>query len=138
MTDNTPPQSQDTEDVGKPTMWVSFCPDFGLYHVHREADSEDPEDVKLTREELEALIDGLIKIGKIAQAQEFATISAWARLFAHKVVLFYTSGTFRIFAPKQPDEAEKAEREDMKQFFAEWQAGHPEGTDLPIVEPYRR
>ena len=140
MTDNIIPSEviPPSEDVGSPTVWVSFCPDLGLYHLHREVDNEDPEDVKLTREELVSLVDGLIKVGNIAQAQEIATTCAWARLFAHKVVLFYTSGIFRIFSPKQPDENEKEEREDMKKFHEQWSADHPEGVELPVVEPYRK
>jgi hypothetical protein len=140
MTDNVEPQpsSPASEDIGQPTLWVSHCPDYGLYHIHREVEGDDPDDVKLTREELAALVDGLIKVGKIAQAQEMALTCAWARLFAHKVVLFYTSGTFRIFDPPRPTDDEKEEREEMKGFQAQWQAEHPEGTILPVVEPYRK
>jgi hypothetical protein len=135
MTENIAPSS---EDVGQPTVWASFCPDLGLYHLHRETDGEDPEDVKLTREELERLVDGLIKVGSLTQAQEIATTCAWARLFGHRIVLFYTSGIFRIFSPKQPDAEEKEEREDMRKFHEQWSAEHPEGVELPTVEPYRK
>ena len=49
----------------KPVIWVSFCPDLGIYHLHREVDNEDPSDEKLTRDELEIMVDGMVKAGQV-------------------------------------------------------------------------
>ena len=40
MTDSIIPEvsSQKPDDVGQPTVWLSFCPEFGLYHIHHEVD----------------------------------------------------------------------------------------------------
>ena len=125
-----------TESDGKPTLWVSFCPDLGLYHVHREVDDEDPSDNKFTRDELLDLVDGMLKSGQVVEAQQLAHLCAWARLFSHKVVIFYTSGSFRVFNPVTlpPEEAE--ESEDMKQFFAKWKEEHPTSDSIPTVVGY--
>jgi hypothetical protein len=116
---------------------MSFCPDLGLYHYHREIDGEDPADSKLTRDELTDIVEALMKAGKAAEAQQLAFTSAWARLFAHKVVVFYVSGTFRVFNPTPPDALEQEESEDMKKFFSEWQKAHPTGDSIPTVVSYK-
>ena len=130
------PESQTSviEDVGQPVTGVSFCPDLGIYHMHHEASgNDDPKDIKLTRSELHDLVDGLLKSGKALQAQQLAVMCAWARLFAHKVVVFYDTGVFRIFNPVPPDEKEAEESADMKQFFAAWEKEHPGGKGIPTV-----
>lgn len=121
----------------QPIIWMSFCPDLGLYHYHREADGEEPADSKLTREDLVDIVEGLMRAGKAAEAHQLAFTSAWARLFAHKVVVFYASGTFRVFNPVPPDVAEQEESADMKQFFAEWQREHPTNDSIPTVVGYK-
>jgi hypothetical protein len=121
------------DDDGKPTIWLSFCPDLGLYHLHREVDGEDPSDSKFTRAELVDMVEGLMRATQIEQATQLATFCAWARLFAHKVVMFTTTGTFRVYNPTPQDESEHEESEDMKKFFAEWRESHPNDADLPTV-----
>lgn len=125
-----------TESDGKPTLWVSFCPDLGLYHVHREVDDEDPSDNKFTRDELLDLVDGMLKSGQVVEAPQLATLCAWARLFAHKEVIFYTSGSFRVFNPVAPPPEEAEESEDMRQFFAKWKEEHPTTDSIPTVVGY--
>ena len=127
-----------SEDIGKPVVGVSFCPDLGIYHLHQDVGDDDPEDVKLTRVELHDLVDGLLKSGKVDTAQQLAVQCAWARLFGHRIVVFYDTGMFRIFNPVPPDEHEAEESEDMKAFFAAWEKEHPDGRGVPVMEPYRK
>ena len=117
------------EDDGKPTIWVSFCPDLGIYHIHREVDGEDPSDNKFTREDLADILNGMIKSAQVVEAQQLATLCAWGRLFGHKVVVFYTT---------PPDEVEKEESADMRQFFEEWKKAHPTDESVPTVVAYAR
>lgn len=121
------------DDDGLPVIWASFCPDLGLYYIHREAEGEDPRDSKFTRSDLVDIIEGMIKTAQVADAQQLATLCAWARLFTHKVVVFYTSGTFRVFNPTPPDELEAEESADMKSFFDEWKKAHPTTDSIPTV-----
>ena len=135
---DTPTQQADAVLEGKPTMWVSFCPDLGLYHLHREVDGEDPSDVKFTRVELVDMVEGLMRSAQALEAQQLAMYCAWARLFAHKVVMFTTAGEFRIYNPAPPlDESENEESADMKKFFADWRAAHPDDSALPVVPEHR-
>lgn len=96
---------QQFDDEGRPVIWMSFCPDLGIYHCHREVDGEEPSDVKLTREELLDVVEGLMGAAagggaaQVAQAKQLADLCAWARLFSHKVVCFYASGVFKISTP---------------------------------------
>jgi hypothetical protein len=126
------------DDVGKPTIWVSFCPDLGLYHVHREVEGEDPTDSKFTRADLRDIVDGMIESAQVVEAQQLATLCAWGRLFGHKVVVFYTSGIFRVFNPEPPDDLEEEESEDMRAFHVEWKKAHPTDDSVPTVEAYAR
>ena len=75
--------------------------------------------------------------GNLQQAQQLALMCAWARLFAHKVVVFYVSGSFKIFNPIPPDAEEQAESEDMREFFATWQKEHPTSDSIPTVVAYK-
>lgn len=129
---------QETEDMGAPVVWVSFCPDLGLYHCHREVDGEDPADEKLTRDELEAMVEGMMKAGQIGQIQQLVELCAWARLFSHRVVVFYTSGSFRICKPLPPEAPEKEDNEFMKDFFAQWEKDHPTEESIPTVVPFKK
>jgi hypothetical protein len=125
------------EDDDQPVFWMSFCPELGIYHHHREVDGEDPADAKFTREELVDMVEALMRASKAAEARQLADLCAWARLFAHKIVVFYVSGTFKIFNPIPSDDEEKAESEDMKQFFAEWKQQHPTSDTVPTVAAYK-
>ena len=136
MADSTAPVAQDPNDV--PVIWVSFCPDLGIYHLHSEVGDGDPTDDKITRDELEIMVEGLVKAGQVQQIQQLVEMCAWARLFAHKVFVFYTSGYFRVFNPIPPEEAEVVDNEFMKEFFATWQKEHPEGSNIPTVMPFRK
>lgn len=122
-----------SDDQGKPFVWVSFCPDFGIYHLHREVEGEDPADLRLSRVELLDMVEGLLRVNKAEEAGQLTTFCAWARLFAHKVVEFTTSGVFRVYRPTQPDDSEREEAADMQKFFAEWRAAHPNDDELPVL-----
>jgi len=122
----------------KPVIWVSFCPDLGIYHLHREVDDEDPSDEKLTRDELEIMVDGMVKAGQVQAIQQLVELCAWARLFAHKVFVLYTSGTFRLFNPIPPDAPEVEDRVFMKEFFETWKKDHPDESQIPVVMPFRK
>jgi hypothetical protein len=126
-----------SDDDDQPVIWMSFCPDLGIYHCHREVEGEDPADSKFTREELVDMVEALMRSGKAAEAQQLALMCAWARLFAHKIVVFYVSGSFKIFNPVPPDDVEQAESEEMKKFFAEWQRQHPTNDSIPTVVAYK-
>ena len=126
------------EDDEQPMIWLSFCPDLGIYHCHREVDGEEPADSKFVRDELVDMVEALMKAGKAAEAVQLADMCAWARLFAHKVVVFYLSGSFKIFNPVPPDVEEREEREDMKQFFAEWNRQHPTSDSIPTAVAYKK
>jgi len=137
MAENTTPEQQDPND--KPVIWISFCPDLGIYHLHREGEGEDEiSDEKLTRDELESLVDGLVKSGQVAQIQQIVDLCAWARLFAHKIFVLYTSGTFCVFNPTPPEKTEQEDSEFMREFFAQWQKDHPEASKIPTVIPFRK
>lgn len=129
-------QVQASEDSDQPVIWMSFCSDLGIYHCHREVEGEEPDDSKFTREELVDMVEALMRAGKSAEAQQLALICAWARLFAHKIVVFYVSGAFKIFNPVPPDVEEQAESEEMKQFFADWKRQHPMSDSIPTVVAY--
>lgn len=114
-----------------------LLPNLGIYHVHQEDGEADPLDVKLTRDELHDFVDGLLKAGKAEQANQFAVMCAWARLFGHKVVVFYDTAAFRIFNPVPPEQPELEESAEMRTFFAEWEKAHPGGEKVPTVVSYR-
>jgi hypothetical protein len=138
MTENTTPSAEPQDPKDMPVIWVSFCPDLGLYHLHREVDNEEPSDEKLTRDELEALVDGMVKAGQVQQIQQLIELCAWARLFAHKFFVLYTSGSFRVFNPTPPEKPEQEDSEFMKEFFASWKKDHPDESQLPTVVPFRK
>jgi hypothetical protein len=126
------------DDEGRPVIWMSFCPDLGIYHCHREEEGEEPSDTKLTREEVLDIVEGLMKVSQVSQAKQLAELCAWARLFAHNIVCFYGSGTFKIFKPVPPGSSEVEESEDMKKFFAEWNRAHPTKESVPVVVPFKQ
>ena len=127
-----------TDEEGEPTIWISFCNDLGIYHCHREAEGEEASDEKFTRDELLDLVEGLMKAGQLATAQQLAGMCAWARLFAHKIVVFYTSGTFRIFNPVHPPPEEQEDTLEMKKFLVKWNAEHPTSDTIPTVVAYKK
>jgi len=129
------PTNPGGEDV--PVVWISFCPDLGIYHYHREAEGEETIDQKFTREELLTLVEGLMKAGEVEQIQQIIQPCAWARLFAHKVVVFYLSGTFRIFNPIPPETPEQEDSAAMKEFFEEWRRANPTDANIPVVAPFK-
>jgi len=129
---------QPGEEEGEPTIWISFCNDLGIYHCHREAEGEEASDQKFTRDELLDLVEGLMKSGQMGTAQHLAGMCAWARLFAHKIVVFYTSGLFRIFNPVAPPPEEQEDTEEMKKFLVKWTAEHPTSDSIPTVVAYKK
>ena len=126
------------DDDGKPAIWVSFCPDLGIYHIHREVDDEDTTDSKFTRDDLVDIVEGMISSAQVTEATQLTTLCAWGRLFAHKIVVFYTSGMFRVFNPVQPDVFEKDESGEMREFFDAWKKAHPTEESIPTVVAYAR
>lgn len=135
--DGARPGSETEEEVGQPVVWISFCPELGLYHYHNETDpNEDPLDTKFTREGLLDVVTGLMQSKQIKDAQDLAFMCAWGRLFAHKIVVFYTSGLFRVFNPTPAPDFEKGETADMKAFFEEWKRKYPTNESVPVVEAY--
>ena len=126
-----------SDDSDLPSVWISFCPDLGIYHYHREVDGEDVMDQKFTREELLLLVEGMMKVGQVEQIQELVQVCAWARLFAHKIVVFYLSGAFRIFNPIPPETPEQEDSQAMKAFFDEWKKSHPTDDTIPVVAPFK-
>lgn len=129
--------SQPVDEEGVPTIWISFCNELGIYDCHREAEGEKSSDEKFTRDDLLDIVEGLMKAGQLATAQQLAGMCAWARLFAHKIVVFYTSGSFKIFNPVPPPPEEQEDTEEMKKFLAEWNAKHPTSDTIPTVVAYR-
>lgn len=121
------------ESEGKPVMWVSFCPDLGIYHLRREVEGEDPSDTKFSRVELVDMVEGMMRTAQVQQADQLAKLCAFGRLFAHKVVEFTTTGVFRVYRPVPPDEGECEESAEMKTFFDEWRASHPDDSSLPTA-----
>ena len=143
MSDTSPPSdvarpgSETDEQSGQPVVWISFCPDLGLYHYHNESDpNEDPLDTKFTRDELLNVVTGLMQSQKVKDAQDLAVMCAWGRLFSHKIVVFYTSGLFRVFNPRPAPDFEKGETADMQGFFAEWKRKYPTAASVPVVAAY--
>jgi hypothetical protein len=135
--DGARPGSDADEQVGQPVVWISFCPDLGLYHYHNETDpNEDPLETKFTRDELLDVVTGLMQSQKVKDAQDLAFMCAWGRLFAHKIIVFYTSGLFRVFNPRPAPDFEKNESADMQEFFAEWKRKYPTAESVPVVAEY--
>ena len=135
MTENTATEQQASSDT--PVIWISFCPDLGLYHMHREQEDE-VADQKFTRDELEAMVDGMVKSGQVVAIQQLIELCAWARLFAHKWFVLYSSGDFRVFNAIPPEKVEQEDSEFMKKFFEDWQRDHSEGVQIPTVAPFRK
>jgi hypothetical protein len=137
LSDEARPGNEGKDEVGQPVVWISFCPDLGLYHYHNETDpSEDPLDTKFTREQLVDVVAGLMQSQRVKDAQDLVVMCAWGRLFAHKIVVFYTSGLFRVFNPVPSPDFEKEESADMKEFFDEWKRKFPTHESVPVVEAY--
>ena len=132
------PAEDETVFIGEPTIWISFCNELGIYHCHREAEGEESSDEKFTRDELLDIVEALMKSGQLATAQQLAGMCAWARLFAHKIVVFYTSGRFRIFNPAPPPPEEQKDTTEMKKFLAEWNEKHPTSDSVPTVVSYKK
>ena len=130
-------QLSNSEDKDLPIVWISFCPDLGIYHYHREVEGEEVLDKKFTREELLLLVEGMMEVGQVDQIQQLVAVCAWARLFAHKIVVFYSSGTFRIFNPIPPEVPEQEDSQAMKDFFDEWKKVHPTDDTIPVVTPFK-
>jgi hypothetical protein len=130
-------QLKSEEDPGRPVVWVSFCPDLGIYHYHNETEEDgDPLDLKFTRDELIDVVAGMMQSKQVTESQQLTVMCAWARLFAHKVVVFYQSGLFRVHNPEAQPPEEKEESDDMKEFFAKWQTEHASPTSIPTVAAY--
>jgi hypothetical protein len=120
-------------DEGPPIFWVSFCGELGIYHLHREVEGYDPQDSKLTRDELHCLVDGMLASGQAAEAQQITTMCAWARLFEHQIVVFHTSGSFKIYKPVPPPAYEVEDSEDMKKYQEVWKKDHLMANTVPPV-----
>jgi hypothetical protein len=137
LSDGASPGSEAKDDVGQPVVWISFCPELGLYHYHNESDpNEDPLDTKFTREGLLDVVTGLMQSQRVKDAQDLAFMCAWGRLFAHKIVVFYTSGMFRVFNPLPIPDSEKEESADMREFLADWKRKYPTSESVPVVADY--
>jgi hypothetical protein len=126
----------DANDDGPPIFWVSFCSDLGLYHLHREAEDQEPQDSKLTRDELHCLVEGMMGSGQAVEAQQLTTMCGWARLFAHKIVVFHVSGTFKIYNSAPPPAYEVEDTEDMKAYQEIWKKERLMSGEAPVVAAY--
>lgn len=124
------------EDDGPAIFWVSFCGDLGIYHLHREVDGEEPQDTKLTRDELQSLVEGMIASGKATEAVQITTMCGWARLFGHKVVVFHATGAFKIYNPVPPPDYEVEDNADMKAYQEIWKKEHLMSDSVPVVAAY--
>jgi hypothetical protein len=124
------------EDDGPPVFWVSFCSELGIYHLHREAEGEAPQDSKLTRDELQSLVEGMIATGKAAELEQITSMCAWARLFAHKIVVFHATGAFKIYNPVPPPAYELEDTLDMKSYQEIWKKEHLMSDSTPVAPVY--
>jgi hypothetical protein len=124
-------------DYGAPMIWLSYCYELGLYHLHAEApdSKDDPNDAKYDREEMISAIEALTRAGESAQAELLARLAAVARQYGHHVVVYYSTGKVRICRPLPPHEEERAEREARREEVAKWFA---ENGDRLIEAPAMR
>lgn len=136
MTDK-PVIDSKNDGFGKPMIWLSYCPDLGIYHVHAESsDTEEPSDSKYDREEMVSAVEALQRAGEAQQAELMARLAADARLYPHKVIVFFDTGRSRICNPWPPHEEEIEERREHCEAQVKWQAEHPDGAGLVVAPTY--
>lgn len=123
----------------RPVVWVSFCPELGMYYYRNEQDeSVDPLVWKFTHDELLAHIEGLCEAGKSSLGKEIVAVCAWARAFAHLVVVLFTDGTFeaRKSAPLPNEVVEDVKA--MSQYVEQWKKSHPDMAKVEQAPEYGR
>jgi hypothetical protein len=123
----------------RPVVWTSFCPELGMYYYRNEQDmSVDPIVWKFTHDELLAHVEGLFQAGKSELSKELVVVCAWARSFAHLVVVLYTDGTFEARKPP-PLPAEVVEdTAEMAEYVAKWKEQHPDSSSVSEAPGYGR
>ena len=93
-----PPSDQSLVSGATPekniTVEISYCPILGMYHYKR-TDGEYFFDADQLEQSLEAyLLDG-----KKMDAEYMAKLTAFARVFSHKLVTFFADKTFEVRDP---------------------------------------
>ena len=126
-----------TAEPAKPVLWTMFCPDLGMYYYRNEPDASiDPVVLKFTHAELLIHIEGLFKAGKPDLGKELVIICAWARSFAHLMVVFFSDGTFQARKPPPLPDSVYEDVEEMREFVENWKKQHPDLTNVEEAEPF--
>jgi hypothetical protein len=127
---------EETEER-RPVIWTMFCPELGIYYYRNEQDlSIDPVVMKFTHDELLIHVEGLFQAGKQELAKELVIICAWARSFAHMMVVFFTDGTFQTHRPPPlPDEVYQ-DIAEMKAYVEDWKRKNPDLTKVEVAPAF--
>lgn len=87
------------EDSSEPLiLTISYCPCLGMYHYIRS----DGEEWHFTWEQLEKSIEHYQEQHDEVKSRYMAKLTAWARLFPHKLVSFKSDDTFEVKEPPLP------------------------------------
>jgi hypothetical protein len=130
-------EGQKPTEEPRPIIWAMFCPDLGIYYLRNEQDmSIDPIVMKFTHQELLAHVEGLFQAGKSEYGKELCVMCAWARSFAHLMVVFFTDGTFRAHRPPPlPDEVYQ-DVEEMREYVEKWKKEHPDLAQVTVAPAF--
>jgi hypothetical protein len=134
MVDETQTSEGETK---RPVIWTMFCPDLGIYYYRNEQDtSMDPVVLKFTHDELLVHVEGLFEVGKPELAKELVVICAWARSFAHLMVVFFTDGTFQAHKPPPLPDSVYEDVAGMREFVEEWLRKNPDMSKVPVAPAF--
>jgi len=121
----------------RPVIWAMFCPDLGIYYYRNEQDmSIDPVVMKFTHDELLIHIEGLFQAGKSELGKELVIICAWARAFAHLMVVFFSDGTFQAHRPPPLPKEVYEDVEEMRDYVEQWKKLHPDTSKVEVAPAF--
>jgi len=124
-------------ETKRPVIWTMFCPELGMYYYRNEQDmSLDPVVMKFTHDELLSHIEGLFQAGKPELGKELVVICAWARSFAHLMVVFFTDGTFQAHQPPPLPDSVYEDVEGMREFVEIWKKQNPDLAKVPVAPAF--
>jgi hypothetical protein len=127
-----------SEVARRPVVWTSFCPEMGLYYYRNELDeSSDPIVEKFTHDELLLHVEGLCRAGKPELGQEIVVVCAWARAFAHMVVVLFTDGTFEARKPAPLPVEVMEDVQAMSSYVEQWKKSHADPSTVETAPAYR-
>jgi hypothetical protein len=132
-------ESNQASPERRPVVWIFFCPEFGMYYYRNEQDlNVDPIVWKFTHDELLVHVEGLIKAGKPDAPKEIILIAAWARAFAHMVVVLFTDGTFEARKPAPLPAEVQEDVSEMQAYVEKWKEEHKDKGKVEVAPAFGR